>query len=135
MGSYGHLDFLGFLVRQGSLTSDQVGELRKNLEVGSAPIGRLLMMLGYLDAKDIVRILELKRQSPQLRFGELAVREGLVTSEQLAIALRRQWKTPRSQPELVRDSKLLSEEVWSQAMIDYVSFLEDVVHSSRAAVA
>ncbi|MCK6548168.1 hypothetical protein L6R52_20115 [Myxococcota bacterium] len=133
MSTYGQLDFLGFLVRQGSLSADQAGELRRTLELGSAPIGRLLMLLGFIDAKDVVHILELKRQSPGLRFGELAVREGLVTKEQLAVALKRQWKAPRSQAELVRESKLLDDDVWARAMIDYVGFLEDAIHATKAA--
>lgn len=126
------IDFAEFLCRRGLITREVCDEIRRTVEMGSAPIGRLLVLMGLISLRDVVRILEVRRTEPEVRFGEIAVREGLVTQEQLTAALRKQWSAPRSQPEIIRERKLLDDETWTKALLEYVSFLEDTVAARNA---
>ena len=71
-------------------------------------IGAILMDAGLLRPEDAERILLLQRQE-NLRFGEAAVRLGLLTEADIQFGLARQFSFPylRSNP----DKKSISEEV------------------------
>lgn len=121
------VDFAEFLARRGQISREAAEEVREAVLMGSAPIGRLMVMMGLMGLRDVLRVLQIAHAEPGRRFGELAVREGLVTPDQLTAALRKQWSTPRSQAEIIRERNLVEHEVWMKALLEYVAFLEDTI--------
>ncbi len=70
-------------------------------------IGALLVAEGKLNARDIERILELQKKRP-VRFGEAAVRWGLISVDDLRHALALQYELPHLLPDNPRmNSELL----------------------------
>src|SRR5260221_4226524 len=60
-------------------------------------LGGILVAEGKLQAKDIERVMEMQRTSG-LRFGEAALRLGLITAEDLRGAVARQYDLPHLLP-------------------------------------
>jgi hypothetical protein len=63
-------------------------------------------------------------QTPNERFGQIAVRLGLVTPEELDAALVRQREWRPHPAEIVRELGLLDETRWREALMVYTRNLE-----------
>ncbi|MCG8317584.1 MAG: chain length determinant protein tyrosine kinase EpsG [Pseudomonadales bacterium] len=57
-------------------------------------IGAILIDSGLIDASAAEKVLQLQKQEPQLRFGDAAIRLGLLTEQELLFALSQQFVYP-----------------------------------------
>lgn len=54
------------------------------------PLGKVLIRKGFVTVREVMELLSLQAIEPHLRIGDLAVREGLCTSEEVRQALETQ---------------------------------------------
>jgi len=58
------------------------------------PLGEILVAMGKLQPRDLERALLAQKETPQTQLGQLLVRLGLVTDDDVLLALARQWGLP-----------------------------------------
>jgi len=81
---------LDMLVLEGLISVSAAAKIRDKVRESWMPIGKILRQRGHLSMDQMMRLLELQSSEPHLRLGELAVREGWCTEEDVAEALRLQ---------------------------------------------
>lgn len=74
--------FLEFLVAEGSIPPEQLERVRSLLRGAPEPIGLIAFGYGMISGGDIDEILD-EQQPGGDRFGEIAVRKGVLTQEQV----------------------------------------------------
>lgn len=100
---------LRFLVEQ-ELISEEDAEA---LETGASKrelLGHLLLRKRVLTIRQLMRALALQADEPQMRVGEIVVREGYATSEDVDRALEEQRTSRRTALELLFESRRLAPE-------------------------
>ena len=81
-------------------------------------------MRGVLSVRQVMTLLELQADLPEVRFGELALRVGYVTTVQLEDALKFQAAHRRHQISIVAQDGQLGRPDLDAAVVAYVHFLE-----------
>lgn len=117
-------DFVQYLRDRGLVNGQTANEIRTTVEQARVPLGRLLLEAGAMTMRDIMRVLALQSDMPGVRFGELAIRVGLINTVQLEDALSRQSTARKHQLEVVRELELFDDGELQNVMKDYVVFLE-----------
>lgn len=117
-------DFFQYAVDRGLLSRTDAVSLRKSVATERIPLGQILMFHGQLSVRQVMHVLAIQADSPQLRFGEIAVREGFIDTLQLQAALERQQVMRLHPIEALRRSGLISFAELDSMMLDYVRFLE-----------
>jgi len=117
-------DFVQYLSDRQLLSEELAGRIRVASATGRIPVGRLLLEAGVLKMREVMHVLALQGEMPGVRFGEIAMREGLVDTIQLEAALRKQATARKHQLEVVREMSLFSECELRELTMDYVTFLE-----------
>ena len=74
------IDFFEYLSREHILSQDVLRELRRVVFESVPQIGRILLDRGVMDVRQVMQIVGQQADSPQVRFGELAVRAGYLSS-------------------------------------------------------
>lgn len=92
--------------RQIDLIPDEVDSLVKATAPGARSLGAILVRAGRLTPEQVAKVVQLQNEQG-LRFGDAAVKLGLVTSADITMALARQF----DQPFLIRGESKVSEEV------------------------
>lgn len=118
------IDFAQFLADRGLIDEQAVECVRKRASNERTPIGQILVMQGLLTVRQVMNLLEIQADAPTVRFGELAVRVGYLTTLQLEDALTYQRSHRRHQIEVVFQERLLSKPDLDSAVVGYVQFLE-----------
>jgi hypothetical protein len=95
--------FAEYLVATGRIERDRLELIPKSEWLYREPIGRLAMLHGLLSGVDVEEVLRQQRYNDQ-RFGEVAVRMGMITREQLDVLFRGQ--AIRACLELIEDLAL-----------------------------
>jgi hypothetical protein len=104
------------LVEEGLITPDQLAEaLRVQSTLNTyIPIGRILMMRGFITRTQLTTMLG--RHRKRARLGELLVRSKRITQEQLDTALARQKQVKQQLGRILIDLKYLTEETMREAL-------------------
>jgi hypothetical protein len=104
------------LVEEGLVTPDQLAEaLRVQSTLNTyIPIGRILMMRGFITRTQLTTMLG--RHRKRARLGELLVRSKRITQEQLDTALARQKQVKQQLGRILIDLKYLTEETMREAL-------------------
>jgi hypothetical protein len=96
-------EFAEHLIATGRVTRDRLDQIPRDEWLYREPIGRLVMLHGLLSGTDVEEILREQHTDDHL-FGEIAIRLGMLTREQLDVLFRGQ--SIRACLELVEDLAL-----------------------------
>ncbi len=118
------IDFVQYLRDRGLVSDALAASIRAQSADERIPLGRLLLEQGAMTVRDVMKLLTMQADAPSLRFGELAIREGLITCGQLEAALMRQRSARNHQIDVVRKLALLTPCELQGLVVDYVRFLE-----------
>jgi hypothetical protein len=104
-----------YLKNKGIISADQlVAALEAQLHA-LVPIGQLALEEGILSARDIFDVLRAQSESPQVRFGELAIELGMMDRDQLMRLLMIQSDRKRSVADIL---------IWQGAITERQAALE-----------
>lgn len=117
-------DFAQFLVERDAITATQAEAIRDRAQCERMPIGQLLLQTRDLTMKQVMAVLAAQADAPGEKFGQIAVRRGMITLRQLEDALRLQRVTKRHMIEIVATMGLFSASVLIELTVTYVSLLE-----------
>jgi len=95
--------FAEYLIVTGRVPRDRLELIPRSEWLYREPIGRLAMLHGLLSGVDVEEVLRLQKRDDQ-RFGEIAIRMGMLTREQLDVLFRGQ--SIRACLELIEDLAL-----------------------------
>jgi len=95
--------FAEYLIVTGRVPRDRLELIPRSEWLYREPIGRLAMLHGLLSGVDVEEVLRQQRHNDQ-RFGEIAIRMGMLTREQLDVLFRGQ--SIRACLELIEDLAL-----------------------------
>lgn len=85
------------LTSQGLVDQSLVGEFLRTTEARPwRPLGEVLLREGCLSMKQVYTLVGMQADEPDVLFGELAVREGLCSKEDVEFALRLQSQSTRN---------------------------------------
>lgn len=121
------------LVEQRSIRPDLVEDFRRtSADRPWIPLGRILVDEGHLTEQQHDGIVRIKLAEPAARFGDLAIREGFCTVEQVESALAVQSRMSPGPIELIlRDERTDRDAVFT-ALLRYVHHLEGRVIAAQA---
>jgi len=106
-----------------------VTEFEQIIEQKWMPIGEVMLREGMLRMREVMALLGIQADEPGQRFGDLAIREGFCTQEQVGKALRIQRETcPHPLELLMRDQRLDQTSLFD-GMVEYARYLEGRVRS------
>lgn len=106
-----------------------VAEFEQIIEQRWMPIGEVMLREGMLRMQEVMALLGIQADEPGQRFGDLAIREGYCTQEQVGKALRIQRETcPHPLELLMRDPRLDQSNLFD-GMVEYARYLEGRVRS------
>ncbi len=117
-------DVLDMLVLDGLTSPSTAWKLRTKVQESWLPIGRILRQRGRLTMDQVTRLLVLQTAEPNLRIGELAVREGYCTQDDVDEALRLQREASPHALEAFLEEVPCDREQVIQVMIRYIRHLE-----------
>lgn len=117
--------FWDSLVEAGTLDAGLIFELKKSWNPGVwRPLGEVLIRRKILTLKQVAGLISLQVDEPNIRIGDLAIREGYCTPQQLEEALDAQREAcPGPIEILMRDGSAKPDDLLTTLMI-YVRFLE-----------
>ncbi len=122
-------EFWKYLVDAGILDPELAEEFHSRTDRAWVPLGRILVSGGVLDHDQVTGLLAIQGDEPHLRLGDLAVREGMCTQDQVAEALREQRAlSPHPIELLLRDTRVDKRGLLGP-LIDYVQWLEGRLHA------
>lgn len=130
-------DFAAFLRDRRLVSHGLAEQIRSTAASGRILLGRLLLEMRAMSARDVMRVITIQQDvGPGAgRFGEIAVREGIVTARQLAAALARQAEEKMHQIDAVRRLGVLSSSELSRLVVEYVTHLEAALDAASEAPA
>lgn len=117
-------DFAQFLVDRDAITAAQAETIRDRARNERVPIGQLLLQSNFLSMKQVMAVLAAQADNPGEKFGQIAVRLGMITLRQLEDGLRLQRVTKRHMIEIVATMGLFSSACLIELTVTYVSLLE-----------
>jgi hypothetical protein len=113
------MQFAMYLVDNGVLTCEEYYEASK-LQMHSRPqLGALAIEARRLTVKQVFAVLSMQCDEPNTKFGELAVRLGYLTDDDIAQLLAQQEKRARPLLEVLVENDFLSAEVAEQHYAEY----------------
>ena len=118
------LDFSRFLLDRGLLSAKTAASVRDRSHNERLQIGQILVMNGVLSVRQVMEVLEAQVEDPGVRFGELAVTLGHLTTVELEAALRQQREYRRHQMEIVLKDGLVPRSELDAVTVKYVELLE-----------
>lgn len=120
-----------YLEREGLIDLAMRDRLAKTVSQGWRPLGRVLVEMGYLSVKELMRLLAIQADEPSAYLGSLAVREGYCTQSQIEQALRLQRSTTAGVYQFLTSVGGLSPEQLFDSTANYIRHLETLVSSLR----
>ena len=124
MGKKTDVDFCRFLMERGLLDAEAARTVRDRAAEERTPIGQILIMRGHLSVRQVMNVLEIQADNPELRFGEIALMKGYLTTIQLEEALQFQATHRRHQIAVLSQDGRLGRSALEAAVVAYVNFLE-----------
>lgn len=117
-----------YLFRLGLITAEVREYVRGKTEELRVPIGRVLINNGRLRIKQVMTILEEQADNPSLLFGEIAIRQGVLTPAEVDEALCEQASASSHPADILVREKLVDSDKLLPAVVDYLKLLEFQVH-------
>ena len=117
-------DFLDFLVDAGVISANLSESLKSRTRDEWIPLGKILRQQGHLTMGQLMELLQLQSREPHALIGDLAVRQGQCTREDVAEALRIQFDSSPHPLELLLQDKSCDHERLLAALASYVRRLE-----------
>ena len=77
------VDFCRFLMDRGLLDAETATSVRHRAAEERTPIGQILIMHGHLTVRQVMNVLEVQADNRELRFGEIALMKGYLSTTQL----------------------------------------------------
>lgn len=118
------MTFCEFILARGILSQDQVELLKKEARAEAMPLGKILVTSGVMKVKDVMRVLAIQSENRGERFGDIAIRLGLVNADQVGAALRQQESLKKHPAEVLLRNKFVDAATWNELIVDYVGVLE-----------
>ena len=106
-------------------------EYRSTLEMRWIPLGEVLLREGIIRVSQMMTLLDMQVDEPDLRIGDLAVREGFCTHESIQRALAIQREQSPHPVELLLQDPRADQASLLDGVLSYVRHLEGLVHSLR----
>lgn len=116
--------FTEFLVFRGFISEADGRRVDTLVQNRTMPLGKVMVTSGMMSVKAVMQVLGEQARMPNERFGQIAVRLGLVTPEELDAALVRQREWRPHPAEIVRELGLLDDSRWREALLVYTRNLE-----------
>lgn len=118
-------DFCDYLAAERLLPADRIEAVRRS---ASAPqIGKILLDRGALDVRQLMNIVYQQADHPEIRFGELAVRAGYISEEELLLALREQRLLRRHPAEILLEQGTMELAHLVRALVGYAKLQESAL--------
>jgi hypothetical protein len=117
-------DVLDMLVLEGLTSPSTAWKIRTQVQESWLPIGKILRQRGRITMDQMTRLLVLQTSEPHLRLGELAVREGFCTEEDIREALRLQREASPHALEVFLSEAPCDKDQLIQVLVRYVRYLE-----------
>ena len=124
-------EFWRIMVEGGVLDERLAGEFRRRTHKKWTPLGQILVERRILDISQVMGLLAMQADEPEMRLGDLAVREGMCTSEQISAALVEQRQACPHPIELLLEDRRIEKAGFFTILIDYVRWLEGQLYASR----
>lgn len=123
-------DLYTILVEEGVLTRDAAAELRQRVTDSWVPLGKLLRQRSLITMTQLLDLLDVKSREPSARIGDLAVRAGYCTREQIDVCLAQQRELSPHPLELLTRDRDCDPIRLCQALTRYVRELDEArLHS------
>ena len=124
-------EFWEILVEGGVLDRDLATEFRDRLDSEWVPLGQILIRQKALDLAQVMGLMGIQAGEPDQRLGDLAIREGMCTPEQIEVAVAEQRRfNPHPIELLARDSRVDTSGFFG-TLIEYVRWLEGQLHGQE----
>jgi hypothetical protein len=117
-------DFLDFLVEVGVISPSLSETLKSRTRDEWIPLGKILRQQGHLTMGQLMELLQLQAREPDTLIGDLAVRQGQCTREDVLEALRIQFDSSPHPLELLLQDKTCDHDRLLAALARYVRRLE-----------
>jgi hypothetical protein len=117
-------EFLDFLVESGVIAAADSEALKSRTRDEWIPLGKILRQQGHLTMGQLMELLQLQAREPDILIGELAVRQGQCSRQDVAEALRIQSDTSPHPLELLLQDRTCDHDRLLAALATYVRRLE-----------
>ncbi len=124
-------EFWGCLVETCDLDEAIIDEYRTTQSRGWSPLGSILLRDGVLSMSQVIALLAIQANEPDVRIGDLAVREGHCTQATIRKALVVQREESPHPIELLMADSRVDKPTLFDGVTSYVRFLEGLVHRMR----
>ena len=96
------IGLLDMLVGEGLISKSAALEIRNRVHEAWVPIGEVLRGQGLLSTNQLMDLVQMQATEPHLRLGELAIREGYCTDQDVLDAVSMQWEANPHPLEILR---------------------------------
>ena len=125
---------LALLVEERLLTASAAARIEKGIRESWTPLGTILVRLGHMTMGDLATLLEMQSYEPQLRLGDLAVREGYCTQRGVEKAVRVQLAASPPPPEVLLSEIPGDRERLCRVLLRYIGQMEARLAELQVAV-
>lgn len=126
-------EFWNQVVEKRALSLDLVEKHRRSIrETPWVPLGRILIREGVLSVRQVMGLVAMQVAEPHIRIGDLAVREGLCTPEEVAHCLDKQAASSPGPIHMLLKDENVSKDRLVNALVGYIHFLEGQLEESGA---
>jgi len=125
---------LALLVRDRLLSATAAARIDRVILESWTPLGTILVKHGVLSMGELAALLELQARAPQMRLGELAVREGYCTQAEVDDAVQAQAAATPALTDLLLAEIPAERDQLCRALLRYVSQLEGRLADLQIAV-
>ena len=122
-------EFWRYFVETGVFDEELCRMCFENSDSTLQPLGRWLVNMGAIDLDQVLELLTMQKEDPSARIGDLAVRSGMCSEEDVDRALADRQRGSRFPVELMLFDDPTGDEPFFGAMIRYVRFLQGRRHS------
>lgn len=117
-------DFAQHLVAFGACSQQVADELTQKAKKAWVPLGMMLVNAGKLRMKQVGEILKYQADDPKALFGDIAVKLGFVTNDELSEALHAQASRCPHVLDMAAADERIDREKYQEALRSYVRHVE-----------
>ncbi len=113
------------LQEAGGYEDELIQNLRHKVKArGWKPLGAILIRSGFMTVRQVAGLLSMQADEPEMRIGDLAVREGYCTPEHIQQALQQQREGNSGPVDVLLEDERVDDVHLMQALKAYVGHLE-----------
>lgn len=110
-----------YLVKHGVITSAQFIKALECQLLSRPQLGALALEQGKLSVKEIFQVLQAQADDPRKLFGELAIKAGMLSEDELDSLLYRQSTRTLPMPKIVVELGFVTADVAQECLVEYRS--------------